>query len=277
MHRLVRVVATKPSHHVVAGRTELLADIPLRELSRSTGVSFSSFLPLGPVEPAVLWLLVGLVVRRLRVVEVARLVGMLAAWTLSLVLAQPEPWVLEGRGPGSLRWYTRARAGSEVRELRATSLFRLPPESVWSVLTEYERYPSSMPGTVEARVLRVSDAGTDVYLRYELPLISPRDTVVQMRAAVDAERGVWQLSWASTSDSSAPALRADTVRLAKNIGFWRLSVREGGLSTFVEYELFSPPGGGVPPFIVNSVKGRGVRETFAALERAASQRPAERQ
>ena len=197
---------------------------------------------------------------------------MWSAWALSVVLSQVPAWALEGRGPGALRWYTRERAGSPVRELRATTLLRLPPESVWAVLTDFSRYPTSLPGTVEAKVLRADDASADVYLRYELPLISPRDTVVQMRGEADAAKGVWQLSWSTTHHESAPSPPKDTLRLAKNVGFWRLSARDGGASTFLEYELYSPPGGGVPPFIVNSVKGRGVRETFAAIERAARDR-----
>jgi hypothetical protein len=197
---------------------------------------------------------------------------MVSAWALSVVLSQAPGWALEGRGPGALRWYTRERAGSAVRELRATTFLRLPPATVWAVLMDFERYPSSLPGTVEAKVLRADDESADVYLRYELPFISPRDTVVQMRPEVDAAKGVWQLSWSTTVHDDAPAPPKDTLRLAKNVGFWRLSARDGGASTFIEYELYSPPGGGVPPFIVNSVKGRGVRETFASIERAARER-----
>jgi len=194
---------------------------------------------------------------------------MVLSFALALVTAQQVAWVPAGRGPGALRWYTREKAGSAVRELRATSLLPLPPALVWEVLTDFEGYVQTLPGTVEAKVLRSDEVSADVYLRYVLPLISARDTVVQMRAEADPARGRWQLSWSSTENRDAPTPPGDTVRLARNVGSWRLSSREDGKATFVEYELHSPPGGGVPPFIVNQVKGRGVPETFAALERAA--------
>lgn len=191
---------------------------------------------------------------------------------LALLTSQQPAWAPAGRGPGPLRWYTREKAGSAVHELRATSVFPLPPALVWEVLTDFEGYVNTLPGTVEARVLRSDEVSADVYLRYELPLISPRDTVVQMRSEVDAVRGRWKLSWSSTENADAPTPPGNTLRLARNVGSWRLSSRESGKATFIEYELHSPPGGGVPPFIVNTVKGRGVPETFSALERAARQR-----
>jgi len=49
------------------------------------------------------------------------------------------------------------------------------------VLTDFEGYVKSMPSTEAAVVLAREGPGhTLLYLRYALPLIAPRDTLVEM-------------------------------------------------------------------------------------------------
>jgi hypothetical protein len=166
--------------------------------------------------------------------------------------------------------------GLDVRELKATALFAAAPSEVWAVLTDYEGWVQSMPSTDAAVVIAREGPGRSLlYLRYVLPLIAPRDTLVEMTEEPDVD-GRWVLSWKvapETRDWVHPVTDG-VVRLRLNEGLWQLEARDGGRSTFVTYQLLSTPGGEVPPFFVHQASAFGVPRTFEALRTAVRARRA---
>ena len=194
---------------------------------------------------------------------------------VSLMLLSEPRWEPAGSSAG-VHWYTRERQGIEVRELKATALFEATPSEVWAVLTDFEGWVHSMPSTDAAVVIAREGAGrTLLYLRYVLPLIAPRDTLVEMTEQPDVD-GRWVLSWKvapETRDWVRP-VPDGVVRLRLNEGLWQLEARDEGRSTFVTYQLLSTLGGEVPPFFVQQASAFGVPRTFEALRRAAQSRRA---
>jgi hypothetical protein len=191
------------------------------------------------------------------------------AVVLSLVLAADEPrWVPVGNAAG-VHWYTRARPGSEVNEIKVTALLDATPDEAWAVLADIEGWVETMPSTAAAEVLQRDEAGRAlVYLRYVLPLISPRDTLIELTAQQGAQ--AWVIAWRAAAperDVERP-VAPGTVRLRVNEGEWRLEPREGGAKTFLIYRLLSAPGGSVPPFFVNRVNTLGVPQTIDSLRKA---------
>ncbi len=189
---------------------------------------------------------------------------------LSLLSAEPA-WRLAGEAAGGVRWYTRARAGEAVHELKATALLDAPTAQVWAVLLDYESYVRTMPSTAEVKVLgRDGERVSYVYTRYDVPFISPRDTIVRLEDQTQDPSVARVLSWRATDvkDALQPPT-PNVVRVRKNEGQWRLEPRDGGARTFVVYTLFSAPGGDVPSFLVNQVNGVGVPKTLDSLSAAA--------
>jgi hypothetical protein len=198
-----------------------------------------------------------------------------ALFLMSLVLLAEPRWEPAGSSAG-VHWYTRERAGLEVRELRATALFAATPTEVWAVLTDFEGWVTSMPSTDTAVVVAREGSGrTLLYLRYVLPLIAPRDTLVEMTEHPDVE-GRWLLSWQIAPEARdwLRPVPEGVVRLRLNEGLWQLEARDGGRSTFVTYQLLSTLGGGVPPFFERQASALGVPRTFEALRTAVHSRRA---
>lgn len=189
--------------------------------------------------------------------------------TLVLVALAAEPRWEPGGSADGVHWYTRARAGSDVNELKVTVLLDATLDEVWAVLSDYPGWVRSMPSTAAAEVVaRDGEGRALVYLRYDLPVIASRDTLIETNE-VRTELA-WSLSWKAAPESrdaerpTAPGV----VRLRLNEGEWRLEPRDEGRKTFLVYRLLSAPGGDVPPFFVNRVNTLGVPKTIESLKRA---------
>lgn len=190
---------------------------------------------------------------------------------LLVVFAAEPGWTLAGTDRTcEARWYTRSVPDRPINELKATGLVDAPVEQVERVLLDFDGYARSMPATAASRtLLREGDRTAWVYLRYDVGVLSPRDTVVRMRWGADGEARWLRWTAAGAKDELAP-VRDGVVRLPVNEGSWVLEPR--GAKTFVTYQLLSAPGGAVPAFLVNGINGAGVPKTLEALERAARQR-----
>ena len=200
----------------------------------------------------------------------------MALWLLvSIVLVAEPRWEPGGSSEG-VHWSTRAREGSPVRELQATALLDATPGELWAVLSDFEGWVKTMPSTDAAVVVaRDAPGQTLLYLRYVLPLIAPRDTLIELTERADPD-GRQVLSWKAAPEARdvERPLQAGVVRLRINEGFWQLEPREGGAKTFVTYRLLSAPAGDVPAFFVNRANTLGVPRTFEALRVAVRQRRA---
>jgi len=195
---------------------------------------------------------------------------MLHAVMVALALAAEPAWEPGGETASGVRWYTRAREGSALRELLATGVIDAPPADVWAVLLDFDGYTRTMPSTVKVKVLAAEGAVHWVYTRYALPLVAPRDTIARMVSRAGEADGVWLLTWTAVSDLDAlMPVEAGVVRLRTNEGRWRLESHDGR-TTRVTYQLFTDPGGDMPPFILNQFNGLGVPLTFESLQKAAA-------
>ncbi len=189
---------------------------------------------------------------------------------LALVLTADPSWEPAG-GAGNVQWFTRTRKQSPVNELRATALLDASPDELWAVLTDYEGWVSSMPSTDAAVVLSRGPGAGQVllYLRYALPVIATRDTLIELTESSEAGgRRVLRWSAAAPSRDAERPVTQGVVRLRVNEGLWQLEPRDDGRKTFLTYQLLSEPGGDVPPLFVNSASTLGVPRTIESLMQA---------
>jgi len=198
---------------------------------------------------------------------------------LAVLLAaevDPNPWETQATEPFLIK--TRARAGSDVKEVWAEATLDAAPADIQDALTDVTRYTSFMPYMSEARLLegRDADGAQYTYQKIEPPLLSARDFVHKVYLDRDARtdpEGVFKNHWAAAPDKLP---RVDSViRLEISEGSWRVQPLPGGKS-YVVYRLCVDPAGAVPAFAANRANTSGLTDTFKNIEREAQRRAAAR-
>lgn len=198
---------------------------------------------------------------------------MITALTCLLMSAQPV-WEEAARENG-ITVLARDFPGSEVREMKAVGLIDGSPDEVWKVIRDYPSFTTTMPYTVDARVLDREDGDRVVYFysRLDLPLVANRDYVIKLVDESDWQEGKgylkvrWTRADAPLGDKRHVPEKADVVRVQENEGFWRLEPRENGKKTWATYYLHTDPGGSVPKWICNRVNSTAVPSVFEAIRK----------
>jgi len=193
------------------------------------------------------------------------------------ILAEPNPWETQRTEPILIK--TRARPGTDVKEIWAEADVAAPVLDIQQTVTDIERFTTFMPYMTESRF--VGDAGPDgaryTYARLDVPVLSPRDFIhkawMDRDSRTDPE-GIFQNHW-----GAVPKLlpeKPGVVRLKISEGSWRVSPNPDGKSHVI-YQLCVDPGGAVPAFAANKANADGLTDTFKNIEREAQRRAAAKQ
>ena len=188
------------------------------------------------------------------------------------MLLLADGWKFDGRTTSGLRWYTRTNADAGTSEVLATAVIKARADDVWAVLNDYDGYVKSMPSTAAASVLERDGADVAwVYLRYTLPFMADRDTVVRMESLEPLDGGVRLLSWRADGDSRKAAA-PPIVRLRVNSGSWKVESRNGGRSAALTYQLKTGSAGGIPAAFKELANRVAIPQTFERVSKAANAR-----
>jgi hypothetical protein len=191
-----------------------------------------------------------------------------------LVLSADEPkWELSAEEKG-FKIYGRAKAGSDVREMKAVGVMEASPQEIWSVVRDLDSYKRTMPYTEEAKVLsrEKDDKVVLFYSRLNTPMVARRDYIIKLVDESD-DKGNLKVSWSAVNDQDAlMPVKDDIVRVRTNDGYWLLEPREEGKKTQVTYYIYTAPGGSIPTFIVNSANGIAVPKVFESIRTEVTRR-----
>jgi hypothetical protein len=199
--------------------------------------------------------------------------------TLILTAAGEPRWELAGEAD-QLKIYSRRHPGSEVLEMKAMGLIDASPQAVLAAISDYDRYPATMPYVVEAKVLKrpdASDPSTIFYSRVNLPLVSARDYLIRLVEESDWKdgKGYLKVRWTVVNDKDdLKPVPEDVIRIRVNDGYWILEPREGGRKTFTTYSIHSSPGGSIPTWIANKANTVAVPKVFEAVRKVVKASPA---
>jgi polyketide cyclase/dehydrase/lipid transport protein len=169
----------------------------------------------------------------------------------------------------NLTIYSKDRAGSSIKELRAVGLVDAPSWVILNVLNEVADYPDFMPYTTEAQLIERKPHGAIIYFRWDPPLIGARDvTVALTRNSTKRADGQtnYQLRWEPIA-TAGPAPAPGVIRITLDEGSWRLEPTEDGKRTTVTYDLFTDGGGGLPAFAINLANRQSVNDLFQAIRK----------
>jgi len=173
----------------------------------------------------------------------------------------------------ALTVYSRARVGSEVREVMGKGSFEAPPWVIKNVIDDVGRYHEFMPYTAKSTVESTGDGFIVSYQRLAVPLADDRDYTIKIfdESQEDAAgKVVWKNRWTTNGVKGGPAPVDGVVRIAVNEGYWQLEDLDGGKHTKVTYYVYTSPGGAMPAFLVNAANTQAVPDLFKAVAKASS-------
>jgi len=161
------------------------------------------------------------------------------------------------------------------RRIVAVAEVEAPPEVVFNVITDFERYPDFMPYVKESRVLScMGDSEVITYARVVPPFVSERDypLKVRMTHGMSSNGGVFKIEWTAIPEAQ-PEIEG-VVRVKLNEGSWLAEPREGGTRTRLTYTLLTNPGGLIPAFVVNMSNTIAIPKLFEAVKKRSAEKVA---
>lgn len=159
----------------------------------------------------------------------------------------------------------RPRIGSPICELGAVADIDAPPDHVYAVISDMERYPEFMPPTSMVKLLRRDGNTFLYYMEINPPVIARRDYCLRV-VWEELPGGGWHSSWAADNNNCLPERRG-VVRMHENEGEWILEPIAGGLRTHARYRCHVDVRGHVPAWLFNRVSASAIPKIFAAVQR----------
>jgi hypothetical protein len=199
----------------------------------------------------------------------------LVCFCSTLATAGENPWETQRTEPILIK--TRARPGSDVKEIWAEGDLAATPQQIQITVIDVKRFTVFMPYMTESRLIGgvEPDGAQYTYARLDVPVLSPRDFIHKAYVLRDAARdpeGVFENYWfaAPTKLPEVPSV----VRLKISEGSWKVTPSADGKSSHVVYRLCVDPGGAIPAFAANRANADGLTDTFKNIEREAQRRAA---
>lgn len=160
--------------------------------------------------------------------------------------------------------YFREVTGSNIRELKVTSLMEGTLSAALEVLSEVPEYPGWIYSIEEARVINnFSDKEFHFYSLANFPWpFKDREFVFDCIIEYDVEHD--KVLYISNAIAGILPDSKKAVRVQHAVSNWTIVLREPGL-LYVEYFLSVDPGGWVPGWLVNLALDIGPVQTFCAF------------
>ena len=182
------------------------------------------------------------------------------AWLLpNFLFAQnTDGWIFKNEKEGVKVYY---RKTSDVYELKLITSLKVSLSGLVTLLSDVDNYPKWDYKVAESRELKkVSDHETYYYSKLDFPWpLDDRDIVVHSKMEQDpVTRRVTATSIAKPD--YIPATKG-VIRMRNAHTSWTLLPGPGGW-TYVEYYIYSDPGGSLPDWLVNMALDVGPRETI---------------
>ena len=185
---------------------------------------------------------------------------------LSSSVTPNECWELTS-GSKDVALYSRARAGSRLKEFKAIGSIDASTRAVHAVIDDFENYPGFMPYTVECRLIKRESDSIIGYQRLSPKICEDRDYTLR----------VWKKSWAGPegftylsrwepANDLGPAEKKGIVRVKICDGGWLLEP-DGPIKTRATYSIYTDTGGMIPAFIANRASRTGISKLFEAVRK----------
>jgi hypothetical protein len=163
--------------------------------------------------------------------------------------------------------YSRAHAGSGLKEFRAIGSIDAPTYAVHAVIEDFENYPAFMPYTIECQLIKRESNSIVGYQRLSPKICEDRDYTLRVwKKSWPAPDGVTYLSRWEPANELGPAEKRGVIRVKICDGGWLLEPN-GEIKTRATYSIYTDTGGMIPAFIANGASRVGICKLFEAVRK----------
>jgi len=198
----------------------------------------------------------------------------LGRWLLSAVLmlgwaqVQAAEWRLVKDEDG-IQVYLQRVAGSSYQAFRGVTRVRAEMSRLLALQEDVSAACAWIHACIEQKLLKQQGELSWTYSRFHSPWpVQPRDSVLRITTQRGADGSVRRILQ-GVADYLPP--QPGFVRVSKVEGHWLLTPQQGG-EVEVVYQLYSEPGGSVPPWLANSFVVDAPFNTLQALRQLAERR-----
>ena len=206
--------------------------------------------------------------KRIRV-PLLGVLAVVAATYAQEVLKPADPndgWSLAARTK-DMTIYSCVRAGSPIKEFKASGDIDAPTDVVYAVIADYESYPRFMPYIAESRLIKREADAIVGYQRLSPKICADRDYTLRVRTkSWRAAGGTAYINWWAPANELGPAEKPGVLRVKVCEGGWLLEPR-GPNKTHATYSVYTDTGGLIPPLIANHVSQIGITRLFEAVRK----------
>ena len=183
------------------------------------------------------------------------------------LFAQKKDWTLKNEKEGVKVYY---RSTGDVHEVKLATSIQTSFSSLVHLFSEVENFPKWGYKVVESRLLkRVSDTEIYYYSKLDFPWpLNDRDIIMHSVLIQDAATGIITAKSVAVPDY-VPEVK-DVVRMKTANTVWSLYPGEKGWR-YIEYYIYSKPGGNIPDWLVNMAIDVGPRETIKSIKKILQQ------
>jgi hypothetical protein len=171
------------------------------------------------------------------------------------------------KNSGGLVLYSRPHEGSRLKELKAVGQIDAPTRAVYSVIEDVDAYPSFMPYTSEARLVKRERDSVIEYQRLSPKICSDRDYTLRIRKkSWPMENGLAYFHRWEPANEHGPAEKPGVFRVQVCEGSWLLEPAGPG-QTRATYSIYTDSGLAVPAFVANGLGEMAIKKVFAAVRK----------
>ncbi|MBL7828688.1 MAG: hypothetical protein JNJ57_18785 [Saprospiraceae bacterium] len=178
-----------------------------------------------------------------------------------------DGWIFKNEKSGVKVYY---RKTADVYEVKLITSIQSTLSGLVTLLSEVENYPVWGYKVAEAKVLReygVHDVAYYSRLDFPWPL-DDRDII--MHNKIEQDPDTRKIIATSTAEPTIIPEKEGIVRVKKAHTTWTIIPGQGGW-LYVEYYIYSDPGGSIPDWLVNMAIDVGPRETIQGIRKFISQ------
>lgn len=174
-----------------------------------------------------------------------------------------DGWVFKNEKDGIKVWY---RKTSDIHEIKLATSLKTPLSGLVKLLSEPEHYPEWGYKVSEARLLKqVSDHETYYYSKFDFPWpLDDRDLI--MHSVMEQDPITRKLVSHSVAMPDYISRNKGTTRITTAQTTWTMVPGAGGW-VYIEYYIYSSPGGSLPDWAVNMAIDVGPRETIKGIRK----------
>ncbi len=178
-----------------------------------------------------------------------------------------DDWIFKNEKDGIKVWY---RKTSDIHEIKLATSLKTPLSGLVKLLSEPENYPEWGYKVSHSRLLKkVSDHEIYYYSKFDFPWpLDDRDLI--MHSVMEQDPVTRKLTSRSVALPDYIQRNKGMTRISTAQTTWTMLPGPGGW-VYVEYYIYSSPGGSIPDWAVNMAIDVGPRETIKGIRKFVQQ------